>query len=447
LAQRIIKVPDIGEGTTEAEIVSWLVKIGDIVTEEDPLAEVMTDKATVEIPSPVAGKVVALNGKPGEKLAVGSDLVVLEVSGADAPAASAPRAASPHPPAAKASGPILSRIAGEGQPAPTQKPLSRIAGEGAETQAKARVAAGEGQPGPPLARPSGLSGHKPIASPAVRQQAWDLGIELQFVPGSGPGGRITHDDLAAYAAAGGSQQTARAPALARRDGIEDVQIIGLRRAIAEHLQESWRHIPHFAYVEEIDVTALEELRAHLNETRADRGHLTLLPFLMRAIINTIVDHPQVNARYDDEAEVLHRHNAAHIGVATQTPGGLMVPVVHHAEALDLWQTAAEIQRLSEAARAGKATREDLTGSTITITSLGPLGGLMATPVINHPEVAIIGVNRIVERPVVKAGQIVVRKMMNLSSSFDHRIVDGWEAASFINTVKGYLEQPATLFID
>ncbi|HEV2185604.1 MAG TPA: dihydrolipoamide acetyltransferase family protein [Stellaceae bacterium] len=450
MAQRIVKMPDIGEGTTEAEIVSWLVKVGDIVTEEDPLAEVMTDKATVEIPSPVGGKIVALNGKPGEKLPVGSDLVVLEVAGA-APVAEpgAPRstpAASPHPPSAAPTVPPLPQ-AGEGKNgriAPVQKPLSRGAGEGGETQAKARGEAGEGPRAP---RPSGLSGHRPLASPAVRQQAWDLGIDLQFVPGTGPGGRVTHEDIAAYAASAGSQQTVRAPALARRDGVEDIPVIGLRRAIAEHLQEAWRHIPHFAYVEEIDVTALEELRAHLNQTRAERGHLTLLPLLIRAIVNSIVDHPQVNARYDDEAGVLHRHNAAHIGVATQTPGGLMVPVVHHAEALDLWQAAAEIQRLSEAARTGKATREELTGSTITITSLGPLGGLMATPVINHPEVAIIGVNRIVERPVVKAGQIVVRKVMNISSSFDHRIVDGWEAASFIAKIKGYLEQPATLFLD
>jgi 2-oxoisovalerate dehydrogenase E2 component (dihydrolipoyl transacylase) len=210
--------------------------------------------------------------------------------------------------------------------------------------------------------------------------------------------------------------------------------------------EAAGRIPHFAYVEEVDVTALEELRAHLNKTRSERGHLTLLPFLMRAIVNAIVDHPQINARFDDDAGVLHRHRAAHIGIATQTPGGLMVPVVRHAEALDLWQSAAEIQRLSDAARAAKATREELTGSTITITSLGRLGGLAATPIINRPEVAIVGVNRIDERPVVRGGQIVVRKMMNLSSSFDHRIVDGWEAASFIATVKGQLEQPATLFI-
>jgi 2-oxoisovalerate dehydrogenase E2 component (dihydrolipoyl transacylase) len=286
---------------------------------------------------------------------------------------------------------------------------------------------------------------KPLASPAVRQQAWDLGIELQFVPGSGPEGRITHDDVDAYAASGGPAAET-APRLARRDGVEDIQLVGLRRAIAEHMEAAHR-VPHFAYIEAVDVTSLEELRAHLNQTRPERGHLTLLPFLMRAIINAIVDHPQVNARYDDAERILHRHRAAHIGVATQTPSGLMVPVVHHAETLDLWQAAAEVQRLSDAARSGKATREELTGSTVTLTSLGPLGGLAATPVINYPEVAIVGVNRIEERPVVRGGQVVVRKMMNLSSSFDHRIVDGWEAASFIATVKGYLEQPATLFID
>jgi 2-oxoisovalerate dehydrogenase E2 component (dihydrolipoyl transacylase) len=280
----------------------------------------------------------------------------------------------------------------------------------------------------------------------VRRRAWDLGVELQFVPGSGPDGRITQQDLEAYIA-DGTQPPASGRLLARRDGVEEVPITGLRRAIAEHLQQSKRHIPHFSYIEEVDVTALEELRAELNARHEARGHLTLLPFLVRAIVAAVAAHPQVNARFDDEAGVLHRHAALHIGVATQTDAGLMVPVLHHAEALDLWQVAAELRRLSDAARAGKATREELTGSTITITSLGALGGLAATPVINYPEVAIVGVNRIAERPVVHNGQIVVRKMMNLSSSFDHRIVDGWEAASFIQRVKHDLEQPALLFVD
>jgi 2-oxoisovalerate dehydrogenase E2 component (dihydrolipoyl transacylase) len=288
---------------------------------------------------------------------------------------------------------------------------------------------------------------KPLAAPAVRNRARDLGIDLHLISGTGPEGRITHSDVLAY-----SERRQAAPALAAHDEIEDVPITGLRRAIAEHLEKSARRIPHFAYVEAVDVTALEELRAHLNETRAHqtregRGRLTLLPFLMRAIVKAIVDHPQVNARFDDEARVLHRYRAAHIGIATQTPAGLMVPVARHAERLDLWQAAAEVERLAEAARTAKATREELTGSTITITSLGKLGGLAATPVINHPEVAIVGVNRIDEQPVARGGRIVIRKMMNLSSSFDHRIVDGWEAASFIAKVKACLEYPATLFID
>jgi len=275
----------------------------------------------------------------------------------------------------------------------------------------------------------------------VRRRAWDLGIPLHFVPGTGPGGRITREDLDAYV-----PEPAAAPALRRRDGVEEVPIIGLRRAIAEHLQLSKQHIPHFSYVEEVDVTALEELRGHLNTGEPEREHLTLLPFLMRAIVSAVADHPQANARYDDEAGTLYRHRAVNIGVATQTEGGLLVPVVHHAEALDLWESAAALRQLSKAARAGKATREELTGSTITLTSLGRLGGIAATPVINYPEVAIVGVNRIAERPVVRDGHIVVRKMMNLSSSFDHRIVDGWEAASFIQRIKQLIEQPALLFI-
>jgi 2-oxoisovalerate dehydrogenase E2 component (dihydrolipoyl transacylase) len=278
----------------------------------------------------------------------------------------------------------------------------------------------------------------------VRRRAWDNGVELQFVPGTGPAGRITQQDLDAYLTTGAA--LASAPGLARRDGVEEVPVVGLRRVIAEHLQQAKRRIPHFTYVEEVDVTALEELRAQLNETYADREHLTLLPFLMRALVAGVAAHPQVNARYDDEAGVLQRHAAVHLGIATQTDSGLMVPVVRHAEALDLWQSGAELRRLSDAARAGKASRDELAGSTITITSLGRLGGIAATPIINYPEVAIVGVNRIVERPVVRDGQIVVRKMMNLSSSFDHRIVDGWQAASFIQRVKELLEQPALLFV-
>jgi len=454
MGRYVVKLPDIGEGTTEAEIVLWHVAPGQVIREEDPLVDIMTDKATVELPAPVAGTVVAITGKVGEKRAVGSELVVLEVAGEGNVAAT-----SPHPPAAGAAGPpspaVRERVNARAKP--LSRPLSARApgapdglahlrcarGEGAE-----RSEAGEGVRPPAIAR---RPGDKPLASPAVRRRAWDQGIALQFVPGSGPGGRITRRDLDTYVAAPAAPATpAAAPSLHRRDGVEDIPIIGLRRAIAEHLQLSARHIPHFAYVEEVDVTALEELRGQLNAADAQREHLTLLPFLMRAIVNAVAEHRQVNARYDDEAGVLRRHLAVNIGVATQTEGGLLVPVVHHAEALDLWQSAAELRRLSEATRAGKATREELTGSTITLTSLGRLGGIAATPIINYPEVAIVGVNRIIERPVVRpgvhGGQIAIRQMMNLSSSFDHRIVDGWEAAAFIARIKELLEQPALLFI-
>jgi 2-oxoisovalerate dehydrogenase E2 component (dihydrolipoyl transacylase) len=428
---------------TEAEIVAWHVAPGQVIREEDPLVDVMTDKATVELPAPVAGTVVAIHGQPGERRPVGSELVVLDIAGEGNVAE-----ASPHPPPANAAGPASPamqerEISPAIDRAETPKlqgsiSLSRVVGEDAE-----RSEAGEGlRPIPVPRRP----GTKPLASPAVRRRAWDLGIELQFVPGTGPGGRITMQDLEAYVASGSGAAPATAPGLARRDGVEEVPVIGLRRVIAEHLQKSKRQIPHFSYVEEVDVTALEELRGALNETHAGREHLTLLPFLIRALVNAVEAHPQVNARYDDEAGVLHRHAAVHVGIATQTEGGLLVPVIRHAEALDLWQSAAELRRLAAAARDGKAARDELTGSTITITSLGALGGLAATPVINHPEVAIIGVNRIAERPVVHQGQIAIRKMMNLSSSFDHRIVDGWEAASFIQRIKRQLENPAMLFI-
>ncbi|HEX3864836.1 MAG TPA: dihydrolipoamide acetyltransferase family protein [Stellaceae bacterium] len=426
----VVKLPDIGEGTTEAEIVAWHVSPGQVIREEDPLVEVMTDKATVELPAPVAGTVVSISGNVGDRRPVGSELVVLDVPGdgntVDDFRAPPPRAAI---------------AVTDPSPAPQEKaktaPLSRIAREGGDGHSRAT---GEGFRRIP---PTRHIGAKPLASPAVRRRAWDRGIELQFVPGTGPAGRVTQQDLDAFAASG---TRAALPGLAMRDGIDEVPIVGLRRAIAEHLQKSKRQIPHFSYVEEIDVTALEDLRGQLNTTYPERDHLTLLPFLMRAIVGAVTAHPQVNARYDDEAGVLQRHRGVHIGLATQTDGGLLVPVAHHAEALDLWQSAAELRRLAEAARAGKASREELTGSTITITSLGRLGGIAATPVINYPEVAIVGVNRIVERPMVVSGQIAIRKMMNLSSSFDHRIVDGWEAASFIQHVKRLLEQPAMLFI-
>src|SRR5438067_1142924 len=482
MGRYIVKLPDIGEGTTEAEIVKWHVTPGQEIREEDPLVDIMTDKATVEIPAPVAGTVVAIEGDVGEKRPVGSVLVTLDVAGAGNVAADRNTAAVParaagtaRAPPKKPLTPTLSPQAGRGSPKAKPRTgdgepatsssadrkgnggaaiisLSRTAGEGAEEPHRPSPSHRSAM-GPSRSRDAGEGlfaiarqiGQRPLASPAVRRRAWDLGIELQFVPGSGPAGRITQEDIDVYAA-NGARPAAPGTGLGRRDGVEEVPIVGLRRAIAEHLQQSKRHIPHFSYIEEVDVTALEELRAELNTRHANRGHLTLLPFLVRAIVNAVAEHPQVNARYDDEAGVLHRHNAVHAGIATQTDAGLLVPVLHHAESLDLWQAAAEIARLAEVARSGKAAREELTGSTITVTSLGALGGLAATPVINYPEVAIVGVNRIAERPVVRDGQVVIRKMMNLSSSFDHRIVDGWAAASFIQCVKHDLERPALLFI-
>jgi 2-oxoisovalerate dehydrogenase E2 component (dihydrolipoyl transacylase) len=421
----VIKMPDIGEGIAEVELVAWHVKPGDAVAEDQMLADVMTDKATVEIPSPVVGTVIALGGEIGQVMAVGSELIRIEVAGAgnvkDASAVVA-RPAAPAAPATPAA------------PAPastTTAPPSREGPPATATQAM---------------RPPG---ERPVASPAVRRRAWDQGIELQFVPGSGTAGRITHEDLDAYAARRPGSGTARAALrYAERTEEEPIPVIGLRRKIAQKMQEAKRRIPHFTYVEEIDVTELEALRAQLNtKWGTERGRLTLLPLLARSIVLAVRDFPQVNARFDDDAGIVTRYGAVHVGIATQTDGGLMVPVLRHAEARDLWSTAAEIARLAEAARTAKATREELGGSTITITSLGALGGIVTTPVINHPEVAIVGVNRIVERPMMRGGAVVPRLMMNLSSSFDHRVVDGAVAAGFVQALRGLLECPATLFVE
>ena len=424
----VFKLPDVGEGTAEAEIVAWHVKVGDVVEDDQHLVDVMTDKATVEMTSPVKGRVVSLHGEPGAMATVGAPIVEFEVEGAGNQAQAKPAAA----PAAKPSAPSPSPIAAAKTEAPKPVVVPRPVNPVEEV---------------PIAAVSRVPGDKPLASPAVRQRALELGIKLQFVDGSGPGGRITHADLDGFLARGGPR---RMPGggLVRREGVEEVKVIGLRRKIAEKMQDTKRRIPHFAYVEEVDMTEIEALRAHMNATRRkDQPKLTLLPFLMRALVRVLPEFPQINARYDDDAGVVHRHHAVHVGIATQTANGLIVPVVKHAEALDLWQAASEVQRVSTAARENKAARDELSGSTITITSLGPIGGVVTTPVINHPEVAIIGPNAIIDRPVVRDGVIVVRKMMNLSSSFDHRVVDGFDAAQFIQRVKALLQHPALMFMD
>ena len=424
MAIHIIKMPDLGEGIAEVELVAWHVRPGDRVAEDQVLADVMTDKATVEIPSPVAGQVMALGGEVGQLLAVGAELIRIEMEGvagtAAAPATTAP-SPTPLPPSPSPS-----------PPATAAKPVAPV-----HVAPSARTAP----------RPSG---DHPIASPAVRRRAWELGIALQAVPASGTAGRIMQADLDAYVASGAALALQAGVAGTRdapRHDEEAVRIIGLRRKIAQKMQDSKRHIPHFTYVEEIDVTELEALRARLNaQWGAQRTRLTLLPFLMRAMVLAVHRFPGINARFDDEAGVLTRHGAVHIGIATQTEGGLLVPVLRHAEALDLWASATELARLAQAARGGKATRDELSGSTITLTSLGALGGIVSTPVINRPEVTIIGVNRIALRPVMRDGAVVARQMMNLSSSFDHRVVDGLDAAEFVQALRGFLECPATLFV-
>ncbi|MDB5978162.1 MAG: bkdB [Nevskia sp.] len=435
MGQFTFKLPDIGEGITEAEIATWRVAVGDTVKEDQPLVDVLTEKAAVEIPSPYAGKVMELKGNPGDFVPVGSVMVVLEVAGegaVEAPAAAAPAA------------PVQSAPVAKEKPAKQASAPAPAAASAAP--APAAVAQATGSAPVPLVPRS--EGEKPLATPAVRQRARDLGIQLSYVPGSGPAGHITHADLDAFIARKPVSGAAASNTRQKREGVEQIKVIGLRRKIAEAMQRSKQRIPHFAYVEEVDVTELEALRTHLNNNRKpDQAKLTLLPFLVLALVRAVPDHPEVNGTFDDEAGIVHRPSALHIGIAAQTPNGLVVPVIRHAETLDLWQAAAEIRRLAEAARSGKASREELSGSSITISSLGPMGGIVSTPVINAPEVAIVGVNKMIERPMVRNGQIVTRMMMNLSSSFDHRIVDGWNAAEFIQHIKRLFENPATLFMD
>ncbi|XYJ08340.1 dihydrolipoamide acetyltransferase family protein [Telluria sp. B2] len=463
----VIKMPDLGEGIAEVEVVAWHVQPGDTVKEDQVLADVMTDKATVEIPSPVNGTVVALGGKLGEAMAVGAELIRLEVEGAgnhsgDAPATGSTTARQHAGAAIAAPGKdtvdefppitvaqpetVVTSVTSEETAAPAHAAPPRPAPVPAPTPAPAHTQAG-GQAAAP-AHHGRAAGEKPLAAPAVRQRAWDMGIELQYVSGSGPAGRITHADLDAYVARGQKKAAEGDRRYAVLEGEQAMPVIGMRRKIAEKMQEAKRRIPHFTYVEEVDVTELEALRVQLNARYAgQRPKLTLLPLIMRAVVLAIRKYPMVNARFDDDANIVTTYNPVHLGIAAQTDAGLMVPVVRNAEARDPWSAAAEVARLAEAARSGKALREELTGSTITITSLGALGGIVTTPVINRPEVAIVGVNRIIDRPVIKDGAMVARKLMNLSSSFDHRVIDGMVAAEFIQTIRGYLECPATLFVE
>jgi len=425
------KLPDIGEGIAEAEIVAWHVKIGDRVEEDQQLADMMTDKATVEMESPVAGVVRKLAGEVGDQIAIGSVLVEIETEG-DAPAVKEPAAES------EREQPLAD---GAEVPTPEQEkamPVMATAPEPAAPQAgaskKKDVAASPPQQDFPAAH-----GSKVLASPTVRQRARDLGIDLSLVKITGD--RVRHADLDAYLLYNGGSVSGRGAA-PRAD--ETIKVVGLRRKIAENMQDAKRRIPHFALVEEFDVTALEETRAMMNRDRGSNPKLTLLPFLITAMNRAVGDWPMLNATYDDDANVVTRHGAVHMGVATQTDGGLMVPVIRNAQAMSVWQLAGEVLRLSDAARGGKASREELTGPTITISSLGPMGGVVSTPVINPPQVATIAVNKVREMPVIVDGELEARKLMNLSLSCDHRVVDGWDAANFMQTMKALIENPIRL---
>ncbi|MCB2015715.1 MAG: 2-oxo acid dehydrogenase subunit E2 [Sphingobium sp.] len=411
MGQYHFRLPDVGEGVAEAEIVVWHVAVGDAIKEDQSLVDVMTDKATVDMTSPVDGVVTAIHGAVGDMMPVGSVLVELEVEGEGEQA--------------------------EAVSAPAEEKVEAVA----QPQPEAVDAQAEAEPTPKKDKK-----RAPLAAPATRARAKEAGVPLTEIAGSGPKGRILRQDLEAHIASLGGGGSASS--LVRRTGVQEEKVIGLRRKIAERMQEAKRRIPHIAYVEEVDVTELEALRQDMNAHRKNgEPKLTLLPFLVRALVKVLPDFPHINARYDDDAGVLSKYEGVHVGIATQTPGGLMVPVIRHAEARALNDVASELGRVSAAARDGSASREELSGSTITITSLGPLGGVATTPVINHPEVAIIGPNKIMEKPVVQGSFISVRKVMNISSSFDHRIVDGYDAALFIQALKRLLEHPALIFMD
>ena len=443
------KLPDIGEGIAEAEIVAWHIKVGDRVEEDQQLADMMTDKATVEMESPVAGTVRALAGEVGDQVAIGSVLVEIETEGA-----AATPIASQEGTETDFKGERIDSVAmADGAVAPTAAqeealPALAVADEPArpereaqpEVEERTREQTTEQRPSTSL----GTSGsealkHVLLASPAVRQRARDLGIDLAQVKTASD--RVRHADLDAYLLYNGGQVSGRGSA-ARAD--EQIKVVGLRRKIAENMQEAKRRIPHFALVEEYDVTALEDARAMMNRDRGDNPKLTLLPFLITALTRALAEWPMINATYDDQANVITRHGAVHMGMAAQTSSGLMVPVIRNSERLSVWQLASEIGRLSEAAKTGKATREELSGPTFTISSLGPMGGITSTPVISPPQVATVAVNKVEEKVVPLNGELEIRKRMNLSLSCDHRVVDGWDAANFLQALKPLIENPLRL---
>jgi 2-oxoisovalerate dehydrogenase E2 component (dihydrolipoyl transacylase) len=414
----IFKLPDLGEGVVEAEIVAWHVKPGEQVRVDQPLVEVMTDKATVTIPSGIDGRIVSTHGEVGQTVSVGSELVSFDLSPIAQPVAAADEATS----AARQRKVVVAQAAPE---EPDTVPMMQRAAS------------------PAAVAPPELA---PLASPAVRRRAREMHVDLGHVPGSGPNGRITHGDVDGFL----RTEFAPAPTATRRthsSHTTEVHLAGLRRRIAEKMVVSSSEIPHFTYIEEVDITELESLREHLNGNRTDgQPKLTYLPFIMLAVTKSLARFPQLNAHFEDKREVITRYEAVHMGIATQTDRGLCVPVLRHAEAMDLWQAAREMRRITEAARNQSISRTDLAGSTFTVTSLGSMGGLAATPIINHPEVAILGINKAIDRPVVHKGQIAIRRMVNLSGSFDHRVVDGADGAIFIQCIKDYLEHPATIFI-
>jgi 2-oxoisovalerate dehydrogenase E2 component (dihydrolipoyl transacylase) len=487
VSRYVFKLPDLGEGTVEAEIVAWHVKPGDTVAEEDVIVEVMTDKASVEVPAPVSGRVLSTTGMPGDMVPVGAELIVFEtdvgVATEAAPAAAgAAGAAAGATARAAAAGAAPAGAASAGATATRARPApagGASAGEiatraGAASAAGAAAAAAGGAPAGSATAAGGATtagaaatrtgngaanGHahsdrpgRIATSPAIRRRAHEAGVDLTQLAGSGPNGRILRQDLEAFVSSRSGPKLVRSrpaePRAPAEPQTEEIKVIGLRRMIAQRMSEAKRNIPHFAYVEELDVTELESLRRHLNsKLESGTPTLTYLPFIVSALIRVLRDFPQCNALYDSERGVIIRHRAVHVGVATQTPEGLKVPVVHNAQSLGLWDLAAQMRRVTQAARSNKVSREELSGSTITVTSLGKLGGIASTPIINAPEVAIIGINRAVERPMVYEGAITIRRMMNLSSSFDHRFVDGHDAAAMIQALKERIEHPATIFID